>query len=117
MVAQAQAPAQEPAPSKRELAKDPAEREKQLAAYRGEAATIIAVLGAVVERMTPTMPLGDQEKASIQGPLEQVLFKYDGTMPCEWQLGIALAFCTLPRYPAWKEARAKAAAASMGAGA
>jgi len=87
------------------LSKDPAEREKQLETFRGESTGILAMLAAVVVRFTPTQPLTKEEQSAIQGPLEQVLFKYDGAVPCEWQLAIALAMVALPRYPEFKRAR------------
>jgi hypothetical protein len=98
-------PAQ-PAPSAYPvLSKDPAEREKQLEAFRGESTGILAMLAAVVVRFTPSQPLTKEEQVAIQGPLEQVLFKYDGAVPCEWQLAIALGMVALPRYPEFKKAR------------
>lgn len=86
-----------PLESRPVLSKDPAEREKQLATVRDEASTVLALLAMIVDRLTPTMPLSTGEKEAISAPLEQVLFKYGGAIPCEWQLAITLGFVALPR--------------------
>lgn len=103
------APQPEQALARPVLSKDPAERAKQLEGVRGEAATITNLIEIVVSRLTPAMPLTGEEKSALQDPLEQVLFKYDGAIPCEWQLAFTIGFITLPRYPAWKATRAAGA--------
>lgn len=94
-------------PARPVLSADPAEREKQLETVRGEASTVLAILAMVVSRLTPSMPMTDEESAAVQGPLEQVLYKYGGAIPCEWQLAAALGFVALPRYGEWKKLRAE----------
>lgn len=69
---------------------------------------MIGMLRAVTSRLAPTMPITDEEAAMIQDPLEQVLYKHGGAIPCEWNLAIALALVAFPRYQAIKEAKRKA---------
>jgi hypothetical protein len=76
---------------------------------REEATLIVNMIGALAARLPPQMPLSDEEKAGIQPPLEMVLYKYNGSLPCEWQLAIALGMIALPRYLIVKQGQKVAA--------
>ncbi len=104
----AQAPLPEPPPpsSTRELPADPAAREAALAEVRPTAELILAISDVIATRLPPNRALSNEEKISIQKPLEIVLFKYDMSASPEWQLTAAVGMVMFARYI---EVKAKAA--------
>jgi hypothetical protein len=108
-------PSPPPEPPKyRVLPSDPEAARKALESVRDESALIMGMLGVLAERLPPKLPLTDQEKMIIQGPLDRVLYKYGENIPCEWQLIIAVGFVAVGRFAAHE--LAKKAQGAPGAG-
>jgi len=94
----AQAAIPEPPSKTRELSADPAAREAALAEGRPLATMLIAILNVAATRLPPQRPLSAEERAAIQDPMEQVIWKYSVAMSCEWSLTLAIGSVAFMRY-------------------
>lgn len=82
----------------RELPKDADELAGALASVRSEAVGLLTLVDVVATRLPPGKPLSVEEQAAIQGPLEQVLWKYGANVPPEWQLLAGVGMVVVSRY-------------------
>jgi hypothetical protein len=117
-----------PEPSKwRDLPGDPVERAKCREEVRGEARVVLAVLDAIALTAPPHRPLSGEadahgifeptsEKGTIQGPLEETIWRYAGQIDPAWLLLGALALVAAGRAIEVRATRGAFAAAASSAG-
>jgi hypothetical protein len=73
---------------------------------RGEASTLIAMIGGMVAAIPPGRPFSELEQAMIQPPLEATLYKYGTNLDPAVQLCLALGTVAFLRWQEYRQAKA-----------
>lgn len=83
-------------PVERVLPESPSERALALAPFKSESVQLIGILDGIASRYLPP-PLTTAEHAMLVDPLSEVLWKYNGHLPCEFMLAVACLTVFGPR--------------------
>lgn len=96
------APGPEAPPSRwRELSADPDERKRQRASVSGECDALLAMADGLAQAFPPKAPLRDYERAMLETPLQETIYKYGGNVDPAVSLAIAAGAIVFMR---WQEA-------------
>jgi hypothetical protein len=100
------APQEEAAPPSkwRELSQIPEERSEQRKSVAGEADALLAMLDGAVQQIPPGKPLQPGERAMLETPLQETIYKYGANVDPAVTLGIAVLAIGYMRWQDYKKA-------------